>query len=327
MNTVITLILAVGAGNPAKAPLHCPAPVAAKGQINGGPPLAHTFDLTHTATGTLTITKVEAGCGCLRQTLSANAMQPGETAKLTIEVNTLTQPDGPNRWQVVVGYRLESPGGVPQTGEVLLQITATLAREVAVHPPQLGFSTTAAASQVVTITDSRAKPLTVIRAGASSPHLAVEVGERVAGKGQGITVKLAADAPAGHRDEFILLVTDDPAYAELRVPVRVLKREAGAIKANPDAIAVRFAPGQTEVSTLVRLRSEDGKPIKIATVVSDHPKVLVKWSQETVPVAAVRVIVTEEAAIQAGTCTVRVTLEEPSGKEFVLPVAWSALKK
>src|SRR5690242_9264591 len=100
MNTLV-LMLAVGVANPPPA-LHCPTPAAAKGDVKGGPPLAHTFDLTHAGTaGTLTLTKIEAGCGCLRQSLSANTLQPGETAKLTIEVNTLTQPDGPNRWQVV----------------------------------------------------------------------------------------------------------------------------------------------------------------------------------------------------------------------------------
>src|SRR5436305_12097162 len=131
MNTLICL-LAAGVGNPPPAALQCPTPVAAKGDVKGGPPLIHTFELTHRGAGTLTISKVEAGCGCLRQSLSAGVLQPGDTAKLTLEVNTLTQPDGPNRWQVAVSYTVEAPGAAPQAGELLLQITATLAREVAV---------------------------------------------------------------------------------------------------------------------------------------------------------------------------------------------------
>src|SRR4051794_38093183 len=109
MNTLILVLAAAGA-NPPPAPLHCPAPVAACGEVKGGPPLAQTFELTHKGTGTLSITKVEAGCGCLRRSLSADVLRPGETAKLTVEVNTLTQPDGPNRWQVAVSYRQEAPG-------------------------------------------------------------------------------------------------------------------------------------------------------------------------------------------------------------------------
>lgn len=319
MHTLICL-LAVGIGNPPAVPLHCPAPVAARGDVKGGPPLAHTFELTHRgAAGTLTITRVEAGCGCLRQSLTTGVLQPGETAKLTIEVNTLTQPDGPNRWQIAVGYKLDAPGVAPETGEVLLQVTATLAREVTVSPPQLGFSTTAAAAQTLSVADTRAKPLTVVKAVSSSPHLAVELGPREPGKPQSITVKLAADAPTGHSDETVVLFTDDTAYPELRVPVRVLKRPAGAVTANPEAVAVRFAPGQTEISTLVQLRAADGKPVGVAGAESDHPGVAVKWSEGARAVAVVRITITEA---QAGSGKVRVKLTEPPGQEVVIPVVW-----
>ena len=154
MNTII-LLVAAGVGNPPPGPLHCAAPIAAKGEVKGGPPLVHTFEFTHRGAGTLTITKVEAGCGCLRQSLSSGVLTPGQTSKLTLEVNTLTQPDGPNRWQIAVGYKQENPGAPTQTGEVLLQITATLSREVTVNPPQLGFSTAGTAAQVIEVKDSR----------------------------------------------------------------------------------------------------------------------------------------------------------------------------
>ncbi|MFO0825334.1 MAG: DUF1573 domain-containing protein [Gemmataceae bacterium] len=326
MNTLI-LLLAAGVANPPATPLQCAAPTASKGDIKGGPPLAHTFDLVHAGTGTLTITKVEAGCGCLRQLLTANVLQPGETARLTIDVNTLTQPDGPNRWQIRVNYKAEAPGAQPQVGELLLQITANLSREVAVNPPQLGFSTSGVASQTITVTDTRAKPLTVLKAGVSTPHLTVDIGPREAGKGQAIIVKVSADAPVGHTDQVVTLLTDDTEYPELRVPVRLLKRAGGTVTAAPDTVAVRFAAGQTEVSTLVQLRGTDGKPVGIAAAESDHPGVTVKWSPTAGPVAVVRVTVTEAAAVQPGTCKVRVRLAEPSGQEVVIPVGWTGLKK
>lgn len=326
MNTLI-LVLVASVGNPPAA-LNCAMPTAPKGDVKGGPPLAHTFELTHRApAGTLTITKIEAGCGCLRQSLSTGVLQPNETTKLTIEVNTLTQPDGQNRWQVTVAYKLEAPGVAAQTGELLLQVTATVSREIAVTPSQVGFSTTAAASQVVTITDTRAKPLTVAKAVASSPHLSVEIGPRDAKNAQAITVKLAADAPLGHRDEVVVLYTDDPAYPEFRVPVRVLKRAPNGVTAAPETVAVRFAAGQTEVSTLVQLRAADGKNVTLAGAESDHPGVTVKWSSGSGAVGAVRVTVTGAAAAQDGSCKVRVKLSAPSEQEVVIPVAWAGVKK
>jgi hypothetical protein len=326
MNTLLALA-AAGVCAPPPAALACPAPVADRGAVKAGPPLTHTFELAHRGpAGTLTITGVESGCGCLRRTLDNAVLQPGQTAKLVLEVNTLTQPDGPNRWQAAVGYRLDLPAPAPpQTGELILTVAATLSREVTLAPPQVGFSCTGAASQVLTLTDRRAKPLTILRAVGSAPHLTAEVappspqpdGSRV----QSVVVKLAADAPPGHRDETVVLVTDDPAYPEFRVPVRVLKRAAGAVTASPAEVAVAFAPGQAEVSALVQLRPAAGASVGVAAAESDHPAVAVKFSPGTGPVATVRVTVGAGAG-PTGTARVRVRLAEPAGQEVVIPVGW-----
>ncbi len=335
MNTLI-LLSALSAGQPPvplvtpatpPATFHAPAPTAAKGDVKAGPPLVHTFDLTHNGTGTVTITKIEAGCGCLRQSLDATALQPGEKTKLTVEVNTLTQPDGPNRWQVTVVYKVESPGTQPQTGELLLQITATLSRDIAVTPPQVAFSTTGEASQVLTVSDKRAKPLTVLKVASSSPHLTVEVAPAAGQpRTQAVTIKLAAGAPAGHRDETVVLYTDDAECPELRVPVRVLKRAAVAVTATPEAVNLRLAAGQTEGSALVLLRTPDGKAISVAGADSDLPGVVVKCSTGSGAVATVRITIPEAIAAQSGRCTVRVRLTEPGG-EVSIPVSWTGIKK
>jgi hypothetical protein len=343
MNTLI-LFASLAAGQPQPpapvtrpdppappAAFHCPGPLATKGEVKAGPPLIHTFDLVHNGTGSLTITKVEAGCGCLRQALGTTTLQPGEQTKLLLEVNTLTQPDGPNRWQVVVSYKTEAPGVPPQTGELLLQVTATLSREIAITPPQVAFSTTGGASQVLVVTDKRGKPLTVLKAACSAEHLTAEVAQPAnAAPGQprtqAVTIKLAASAPAGHRDEIVTLITDDPECPELRVPVRVLKRVAAAVTATPEAVSLNLAPGQAEGSGLVVLRAPDGKPVSIAGAESDWPGVLVKYSPGSGPVATVRVTVPEAVAAKPGHCTVRVRLSEPAG-EIVIPVTWVGEKK
>jgi len=321
MNTLLALAV-LGVGNPPAAALHCPATDAAKGDVKAGPPLTHAFELTHRGAGTLTVTTVETGCGCLRRTLSATVLKPGETARLAVEVNTLTQPDGPNRWQLAVGYTLDPPAaGDP--GRLLLAVAATLSRDVTVAPPQVGFSCTGAATQAITVTDRRAKPLTIVRAVASAPHLTAEVGPATAtpaGRVQTVALRLAADAPVGHRDESVVLLTDDPAYPEFRVPVRVLKRAAAAVVATPDA--VRFAPGQVEVSELIQLRTPDGKPVGVAAAECDHPGVMLKWSAGVGAVAAVRVTLPAATAARAGEGVVRVRLAEPAGQEVTIPVSW-----
>ena len=323
MNALL-LLGTVALANPPERPLQCPAPFATRGDVKGGPPLVQAFDLTHRGSeGTITITKIESGCGCLRRSLTAGLLQPGETTRLALEINTLTQPDGPNRWQAVVSYSHDIPGKEPRKGELLVVITANLSREVSIAPAQIGFSTTGEATQELTITDRRDKPLTVLRAAGSSPHLTAEIGPPAAGENgtrvQKVRIKLAADAPPGHRDEAVVLLTDDAAYPEFRIPVRVLKRVAGGVQATPQSVAVRLAAGQSEVSTLVQLRGADGKPIAIESATSDNPAVAVKWSPGSHRVAALRVTVT---AAKPGECMVRVRFAEPAGEEVEIPVSW-----
>jgi hypothetical protein len=323
MYALVALLAAAPAQPP--APLHCPTPSVAKGDVKAGPPLVHAFDLAHRGSaGVLTITKVEAGCGCVRRGLTAEVLQPGETARLAVEINTLTQPDGPNRWQVAVGYRLDAPGG-PQTGELLLTLTATLSREVVVSPPQVAFSTAGGATQTVTITDTRPIPLTVVRADASSPHLSVHPTPPAAGpdgvRRQAVVITLATDAPVGTREETVVLQTGDPAYPEFRLPVRVVKRAAGGVVATPEAVTVRLAPGAPEVSALVQLRSPDGSPVQVLHVQSDSPEVTARWAGAAAPVTAIRVTV---AAARPGEARLRVRLaDRPPGEELVVPVSWT----
>jgi hypothetical protein len=295
--------------------------------VKGGPPLVHVFELTNRGAGVLTITKVEGGCGCVRQTLSTSVLAAGGTAKLAVEVNTLTQPNGPNRWQVAVAYKVESSGAPIQTGELLLQITANLTREVIITPAQLGFSTAGAASQVVTINDTRSKKLIVLKAMTSNPHLVAEVSAPEAGKGQCVTVKLSPDAPLGERDESLVLSTDDSAYPILRIPVRLQKRAVGAIRIAPESVSLRFAAGQAELSTLVQFRTGDGKLVEIGSVESELPGVAVKASRGAAAVAVVRVTVTEEVAKRSGRCQVRVKLAQPADQEIVIPVVWTRAMK
>jgi hypothetical protein len=210
-------------------------------------------------------------------------------------------------------------------------MTATLTRDIAVSPPQVAFSSTGAVSQALVVTDKRAKPLTVTKALASSPHLSVDIAQpanAAAGqpRTQSVTIKLGATAPAGHRDEIVVLYTDDAECPELRIPVRVLKRPAATVTATPEEVTFRLAPGQTEGSALVQLRAPDGKAVSVAGADSDHPGVKVKHSTGSGAVATLRITIPEAVAAQPGRCTVRVRLSEPAG-EVAIPVTWTGGKK
>jgi hypothetical protein len=321
------------AATPAAGPLEAAAPSADRGEVRTGPQLVQVFALTHRGdAGTLTVTSVEAGCGCLKQTLSREVLRPGETAQLTLTVNTLTQPPGPNVWRAVVRYRVIDPGDGPAPppvrpdSELELKVSARLIQEVSVTPPMLAVSTTAATTQTVTVIDRRTSPLTVRAATTGSPHLTATV-RPAAGtspRTQAVDVTVTDDYPPGQSDETLVLLTTDPTCPELRVPIRVTKRKPGAVSVTPDAVEVRFARGQAEASALVQFRRPGGGVLRVERVESDHPAVRAKWPTTAGPVATVRVVVDrEKAGGRGGRAEVRVLLADTTGEAVVLPVAWA----
>ncbi len=325
MTPTLLFLLAV-AGPAAEPTLQVIKPTADKGEVAGGPPLLHTFTLSHPGTtGTLVITGAEAGCGCLRQKLSQRVLKPGDSCEFTIEVNTLTQPDGPIAWQVKVKYQFEPDAGPVVPGSLDLAVIAKVKREVSVTPPQLAFTTTGVSEQVLTVTDQRpGKTLTVLKATIANPHLTAAVGfavERNGVKTQSITLSLAADAPPGQTDETVVLTTDDVAYADLRVPVRVIKKVPGAVTALPEALTLRAVKGQAEVSGLVQLRA-DGKPVSVSKVECVADGVTVKTSSGTGAVQTVRITVKPTTAGRAGSANATVTLAEPPGQVLTIPIKW-----
>jgi hypothetical protein len=321
----ILAALLLGA-TPGAGPLAAAPPSADRGDVRTGPPLTQGFEITHRGqAGTITITGVAAGCGCLKPAVSRTTLRPGESADLTVTVNTLTQPPGPHAWRTTVRYRVEGDGP-PHDHELELTLSARLVQEISVTPPGLALSTAGEATQTVTVSDRRANPLTVRSATTTSPHLTAAVGPPGSANGvrtQTVVITVRADYPPGQADEGVVLLTTDPGCPELRVPVRVTKRRPGAVSAAPEAAEVRFARGQTEASGLVQLRRPGGGELQVERVECDHPAVRAKWPAAAGPVATVRVVVDrDKAGGRGGKAEVRVLLADPPGETVALPVTW-----
>jgi hypothetical protein len=318
---------------PLAGPLVVNTPSVDRGEVSTGPPLIQVFELTHSGTSdTLTITGVEAGCGCLKPILSREVLRPGETIKLTATLNTLTQPPGPNAWKLVVRYRITSstagpsPPAVKPDSELELKVSARLVQVVSVTPPVLAISTTSAITQTITVTDRRETPLTVRSATSTNPHLiaTVKPATGTTPRTQTVDVTVTEAYPPGATDETLVLLTTDQTCPELRVPIRLTKRKPGSLTITPDAPEVRFAQSQEEASTLVQVRRPNGGNLRVERVESDHPALRGKWSAPAGPVATIRVIADrQKAAGRGGRADLRVVMAEPAGEVIVLPVSWT----
>ena len=310
---------------PASGSLTAPAPSADKGEVKSGPPLKHQFDLKHSGErGVITITGVTSACGCSKWDAAPKTLKPGEIAKLSVVINTLTQPEGPATWKSSVKYTLDSEA---TAHEFDLTVTAKIVREIAVEPPILAISiggdTERTESLRVNVVGASVG-LRITKAQCTNPKIKVNLSSFSGNNrftSEGVSVTLPADLPTGSHDDIITLTTTDPACPELKIPLKIAKRAAGDVSVSPDTATVRFAKGQTEASTLVQLRA-GGKPISIGKVECKQDGVTVKFSEGSGPVATARIAVNLAKAGALGQADVILHLNEPAGGVVVLPVSW-----
>jgi hypothetical protein len=326
MNAIFLLLTALGHAEP-MGPLQTREAIVDRGEVKAGAPLSQKFSLKNEGTGVLAFAKIDAGCGCIRPSISKKMLQPGETAELEVELNTLTQPAGPNAWTIGVRYR-DGPETQPTAGVLELRIKAKIVREIDVQPVALHMSIDREATHTITVTDRRSKPLTITAVRCESKHVKTQL--TAAGKNgrgenvQQVHVTILETCPPGYFAENLLFVTDDPEYRELRVPLMVTRKSPGQIVCAPEQIDLRLAKGQNAASGLVRLRDPDDKPVVIEKIESDHPDIRTKWAAGPGSMATLRLGIELSDNPSSGLAAVKVHIKEPKPQVIVIPVSWQA---
>src|SRR5262249_27289850 len=136
------------------------------GEVRIGPALVRRFTFANAGSEPLTVTALTASCGCATPALAQRVYRPGERGELVLEGNTLSQPAGPHRWTLRVGYRCGD-----RDGAATLELTARLRQEIEVRPAALAFQGGGALQARVTVHDPRPRPLTLKSVTASAPYL------------------------------------------------------------------------------------------------------------------------------------------------------------
>ncbi len=295
-----------------------------RGQIKAGAALTQRFELVNKGGAPVTIVDISVGCGCQKHRLSRKEVQPGFTAELVMEINTLPQSAGPNAWNATVKY----VEGQQAAKEMQLRIKATVIREITVEPVSLFLSIDKETTHAITVADRRAKPLTVTAARCDSPHVKTQVGSSAAtadgGQTQQVQVTILDSFPPGHAAATMVMITDDAEYRELSVPIVVNRKAPGQIIASPELIDLRLARGQTAASGLVRLRDPDDRPVIVERIESDQSIVRCKWAAGPGSAATLRLGVESGGIAASGSGSVKVYVKEPKPQVLVIPISWQA---
>ncbi|HEV3142709.1 MAG TPA: DUF1573 domain-containing protein [Gemmataceae bacterium] len=317
MNAIMLLSLLVG---PAHAPqLACPEPVVDRGTVRGGPVLAQTFTLRNAGNSQVEILETRGSCGCLFPKLSARSLKPGESVTLSLEIGTLSQPEGPNVWSVYL--RCRSVGS--DTEQVVrVQVKANVQREVAIEPAALRLFGGPGLAHEITVIDRRAKPLEVVNVRTSSSRLLAEWRQpwqqTPEGWSRKLLVKLAG-GPDGSFEEVVQLFCDDPDYREMRIPVTGSLHAKQRYIVSPEQVKLEVEPGKPAASFLLLIRDIDGKPVEIAKAECDDPALTCRFAEGAWPTATVRVQVKKNEA-PAPQSKLQVQITQPAPQSLVIPV-------
>ncbi len=307
----------------ARADLHCDQPTAQVGEVRTGAGLSHRFALVNNGGETLEILDVQASCGCMTPRVDRRVFAPGGRGVLILEINTLTQPAGPQSWRVTIHYREGQ-----EEKELALQLAATVVTEVTVTPPTLVLYTTSAISHELTLTDRRIQPMNVTAVQPSSPQLRTRLGDwqkNDEGFAQRtIALEVLPEFPEGRHEEVIQIFTADPEYRELRIPVTIVKKLRQSVCATPDSLTISTPAEEPIPSRIVQLRSADDLDVQVERVECDAPAVTCTTAagpgrRATVKIEIDRTKVTGDEL----RANVRVTLRQPAGQTITVPVTWT----
>jgi Protein of unknown function (DUF1573) len=273
---------------PLQAQLDFGEPIADRGDVRSGTPLAHRFTFVNRGAGIVEITGARASCGCLKPRLETHTCQPNESGSLLLEVNTLSQAPGPHEWKAWITYKAGDT-----SYEALVELRAHILAEITVRPAAMTIFAGSSVEHEILLTDLRSKPLSIKEVRPTSPYLKSQVvGEYQDESGHQIRklkVQVASDYPAGRHEEVVSIYTDDPAYPELKVPITILKEGRQRLSPTPAEVTIQASRGQSASSKVVLVRDSLNQQVVIENTTSDDPAITCRWAKGPGNLATVKI--------------------------------------
>jgi hypothetical protein len=132
-----------------------------------------------------------------------------------------------------------------------------------------------------------------------------------------IDVQLAADCPAGRHAETVAIVTDDPDYREIRLPVTIDRTPREQVRALPNR-ATLVAGG----SAIVQLHPAASELVKIASAEPSVPALTCRWALGPGSAATIRIgLDRRKWDGKPLTAEIRVRLAAPANETMIIPVS------
>jgi hypothetical protein len=181
------------------------------------------FDFTNRSGATVRDIQLVPSCGCLQPQLNKKKYRPGESGYFKVRVQTANQNAGPKEYTVAVKYNDPAPREAAVVFRVDLPENKVFVSPRALILYQPGSD--APPPQHIDITDRRGpgRNLRITHVECTRPFARVELQDSTEddeGHWHGhLQVTFPEKLPPGRVEAMIRIVTDDPEYHLLRVPL------------------------------------------------------------------------------------------------------------
>lgn len=187
------------------------------GKVKSAAEVQQAFPFIVTGSEPVEFVELRPSCGCVVPQMQKRVYQPGEKGQVMVGLHTITQAPGKHRFQVSLTVR------DPEERTIVLAADIELEREISVQPSNLRFVVNGqrALQQTVSVVDPRPKKLTVKEVVSSSPYIEASP-MRTAEGTRAVQLTVSSEIPQGTHEERLVLRTDDPAYAEMVLPITLV---------------------------------------------------------------------------------------------------------
>jgi hypothetical protein len=304
----------------ASAQLRFAEPIVNVGKVYSGQPLVRQFPFVNAGSQPVEITELKGSCACVVPHLARRTFQPGEQGTIALEIHTLGQAAGANSWGVTLTCKTGN-----NVADIHLQLQAELITEVTCEPAALQLLVREGLSTTITIgwKSSLFPSLKSVRT--SSPELTARIDPTITCdlgcSRQTVIVEVTDAFPEGRHQAVVSVYTENPAYAELRLPITIVKSSHQRVSATPGQLVLVALPGQPVSSRVVLLRDAQNESVLIENITAEHPALTCSWAAGPGEMATLKVRVDAKALPAEGLqSAVHVDIHQPVRQTVTLPV-------
>lgn len=188
-----------------------------------------TFSFTNHDEEAMELRRLETSCGCLTQQLEQRIIEPGQSGRFKLWIQSASQSPGPKQYTCQAFYGPVSDPQVEYKADLVFRITLP-EQSVVVTPKAIIFHqpNNQITEHSLEVTDLRFKRLRVVGASSPSPLVSVRVvpgfelttTEREEGVVARINVAVGA-VPPGRHNAVVEIKTDDDEFDVLAIPVLI----------------------------------------------------------------------------------------------------------